>query len=97
MKLYGCGLEREHPLTFLEFNYMILQSLRFPRVEPMPRRDAADGRVGLGAGNIVAGAGAGYVALDSKHVFGLTTPTRSRRRRAPRWAESVQGAVWLRR
>ncbi len=39
-------LEREQPLTFLEFNYMILQSYDFRELHPPPRRDAADGRVG---------------------------------------------------
>ena len=39
-------LEREQPLTFLEFNYMILQSYDFRELQPPPRRAAADGRLG---------------------------------------------------
>ncbi len=38
-------LEREQPLTFLEFNYMILQSYDFRELAPPLRRDAADRRL----------------------------------------------------
>ena len=39
-------LDREQPLTFLEFNYMILQAYRLRGAEAPPRLLAADGRVG---------------------------------------------------
>ena len=39
-------LDREQPLTFLEFNYMILQSYDFRELHAPPRRGAADGRLG---------------------------------------------------
>ena len=39
-------LEREQPLTFLEFNYMILQSYDFRELNRRHRRDAADRRLG---------------------------------------------------
>ena len=38
-------LEREQPLTFLEFNYMILQSYDFRELQPPAWRDAADRRL----------------------------------------------------
>ena len=39
-------LEREQPLTFLEFNYMILQAYDFLRAVARARLPAADGRLG---------------------------------------------------
>ena len=39
-------LDREQPLTFLEFNYMILQSYDFSELSPPSRRETADGRIG---------------------------------------------------
>ncbi|MDQ2803095.1 MAG: tyrosine--tRNA ligase, partial [Pseudomonadota bacterium] len=65
-------LEREQPLTFLEFNYMILQSYDF---RELSRRHGVVLQIGGSDqwGNIVAG-----VELtrrtDAKTVFGLTTP-----------------------
>ena len=38
-------LDREQSLSFLEFNYMILQALRLRRVEQALRLRAADGRL----------------------------------------------------
>ena len=38
-------LDREQPLTFLEFNYMILQSYDFRELHRPLRRDVADGRL----------------------------------------------------
>ena len=39
-------LDREQPLTFLEFNYMILQAYDFLELCAARRLPAADGRVG---------------------------------------------------
>ena len=39
-------LDREQSLSFLEFNYMILQAYDFVELEPAPRLPAADGRLG---------------------------------------------------
>ena len=50
-------LEREQPLTFLEFNYMILQSYDFVELQQALRLHAADGRLGP-VGQHRAGGGA---------------------------------------
>src|SRR6201999_3396302 len=65
-------LDREQPLTFLEFNYMILQSYDF---RELSRRHNVSLQIGGSDqwGNIVAG-----IELtrrtDARQVFGLTTP-----------------------
>src|SRR3546814_2965498 len=65
-------LSREQPLTFLEFNYMILQAYDFLELS---RR--AQCRLQLGGsdqwGNIVNGVELTR-RMDGKQVFGLTTP-----------------------
>ncbi len=85
-------LDREQPLTFLEFNYMILQSYDFRELN---RRHGVVLQMG-GAdqwGNIVSG-----VELtrrtDGKQVFGLTTPlieTSS----GQKMGKTARGAIWL--
>jgi tyrosyl-tRNA synthetase len=85
-------LEREHPLTFLEFNYMILQSYDFRELN---RRHGVTLQMGGSDqwGNIVSG-----VELtrrtDGKVVFGLTTPLITTASGA-KMGKSAQGAVWL--
>jgi tyrosyl-tRNA synthetase len=85
-------LEREHSLTFLEFNYMILQSYDFRELN---RRYGVVLQIGGSDqwGNIVCG-----IELtrrtDQKHVFGLTTPLITTASGA-KMGKTAQGAVWL--
>src|SRR5579863_6717250 len=85
-------LEREHPLTFLEFNYMILQSYDFRELN---RRFGVTLQMGGSDqwGNIVAGAEL-VRRTDGKQVFGLTTPLIATASGA-KMGKSAQGAVWL--
>ncbi|HVC62093.1 MAG TPA: tyrosine--tRNA ligase [Acetobacteraceae bacterium] len=85
-------LEREQPLTFLEFNYMILQSYDFRELR---RRFGVSVQIGGSDqwGNIVAG-----IELtrrtDAAQVFGLTTPLITTASGA-KMGKTAQGAVWL--
>lgn len=85
-------LDREQPLTFLEFNYMILQSYDF---RELSRRFGVELQIGGSDqwGNIVAG-----IELtrrtDGKQVFGLTTPLITTASGA-KMGKTAQGAVWL--
>ncbi len=65
-------LEREQPLTFLEFNYMILQSYDFRELN---RRFGVTLQIGGSDqwGNIVCGMELTR-RTDNKTVHGLTTP-----------------------
>jgi len=87
-------LEREHPLTFLEFNYMILQSYDFRELN---RRFGVTLQIGGSDqwGNIVSG-----IELtrrtDNRTVYGLTTPLIATASGA-KMGKSAQGAVWLTR
>jgi len=65
-------LEREQPLTFLEFNYMILQSYDF---RELYRRHGVTLQMGGSDqwGNIVSGADL-VRRTEGKPAFGLTTP-----------------------
>ena len=85
-------LDREQPLTFLEFNYMILQSYDFRELN---RRHGVTLQMGGSDqwGNIVAGAEL-VRRTDGKQVFGLTTPLITTASGA-KMGKSVQGAVWL--
>jgi tyrosyl-tRNA synthetase len=85
-------LDREQPLTFLEFNYMILQSYDFRELN---RRYGVTLQMGGSDqwGNIVAGAEL-VRRTDGKHVFGLTTPLIATASGA-KMGKSAQGAVWL--
>src|SRR6476646_7946707 len=87
-------LEREHPLTFLEFNYMILQSYDFRELH---RRYGVTLQIGGSDqwGNIVSGMELTRRS-DGKHVFGLTTPLIATASGA-KMGKSAQGAVWLTR
>ena len=85
-------LEREQPLTFLEFNYMILQAYDFLELS---RR--AGCRLQLGGsdqwGNIVNGIELAR-RIDGTELFGVTTPLITRSDGA-KMGKSVSGAVWL--
>ena len=86
-------LDREQPLTFLEFNYMILQSYDF---RELARRHNVVLQMGGSDqwGNIVAGMELTR-RTDGRTVFGLTTPLIATASGA-KMGKSAQGAVWLR-
>ena len=85
-------LDREQPLTFLEFNYMILQAYDFLELS---RR--AECRLQLGGsdqwGNIVNGIELGR-RIDGTEFFGVTTPLITTADGA-KMGKTAQGAVWL--
>ncbi|HEX2803874.1 MAG TPA: tyrosine--tRNA ligase [Sphingomicrobium sp.] len=85
-------LDREQPLTFLEFNYMILQAYDFLKLS---RRVAC--RLQLGGsdqwGNIVNGIELTR-RVDGTEVFGLTTPLITTAT-GEKMGKTAQGAVWL--
>jgi len=85
-------LEREQPMTFLEFNYMILQGYDF-------RHMALNMGVRLQMGgsdqwgNIVNGMELGR-RMDGAELFGLTTPLLTTADGA-KMGKTASGAVWL--
>jgi tyrosyl-tRNA synthetase len=85
-------LDREQPMTFLEFNYMILQAYDFLELS---RR--AGVRVQMGGsdqwGNIVNGMELTR-RIDGTEVFGVTTPLITTADGA-KMGKTAQGAVWL--
>jgi len=85
-------LERDQPLSFLEFNYPILQAYDF--VE-LARRFSCELQIGGSDqwGNIVGGVELGRRS-DRRTLFGLTTPLISTASGA-KMGKSVGGAVWL--
>jgi tyrosyl-tRNA synthetase len=85
-------LEREQPLTFLEFNYMILQSYDF---RELSRRHGVTLQMGGSDqwGNIVSGVDL-VRRTDERAVYGLTTPLLTTASGA-KMGKSAQGAVWL--
>jgi tyrosyl-tRNA synthetase len=85
-------LERDQPLTFLEFNYMILQSYDF--VELAKRHNCVLQMGGSDQwGNIVMGVELGRRMADLS-LFGLTTPLITTASGA-KMGKTAQGAVWL--
>ena len=85
-------LEREQPLTFLEFNYMILQAYDF--MELAKRHDCVLQMGGSDQwGNIVNGVELGRRAAD-KQLFGLTTPLLTTASGA-KMGKTAAGAIWL--
>ena len=85
-------LERDQPLTFLEFNYMVLQSYDF--VELAKRHGCAMQMGGSDQwGNIVMGVELGRRLAD-KQLFGLTTPLLTTSSGA-KMGKTASGAVWL--
>ena len=85
-------LEREQPLTFLEFNYPILQAYDFL---VLARRFGCELQMGGSDqwGNIVAGVELARRA-DGRTLFGLTTPLIAAASGA-KMGKSLGGAVWL--
>ncbi len=85
-------LEREQPMTFLEFNYMLMQSVDFLELE---RRLGCMLQMGGSDqwGNIVNGVEL-IRRVDQKAAFGLTTPLLSTASGA-KMGKTVGGAVWL--
>ena len=85
-------LEREQGLTFLEFNYSILQSYDFRELNRL-----YDARLQLGGsdqwGNIVSGVEL-VRRTDQKTVMGLTTPLLATASGA-KMGKTAAGAVWL--
>jgi tyrosyl-tRNA synthetase len=85
-------LEREQPLSFLEFNYMIMQAYDFLE---LARRYGC--RLQMGGsdqwGNIVNGVELGRRA-EGRELFGLTTPLITTATGA-KMGKTAQGAVWL--
>ena len=85
-------LEREQPLTFLEFNYMVLQAYDF--VELAKRHAVALQMGGSDQwGNIVMGVELGR-RVAGLELFGLTTPLIATASGA-KMGKTAQGAVWL--
>ena len=85
-------LDREQGLTFLEFNYSILQSYDFRELN---RRHGVTLQMGGSDqwGNIVSGIDL-VRRTDGKQVFGLTTPLIATASGA-KMGKTAQGAVWL--
>jgi tyrosyl-tRNA synthetase len=85
-------LEREQPLTFLEFNYMILQSYDF---RELFRRHGVTLQMGGSDqwGNIVCGAEL-VRRTDGATAYGLTSPLITTASGA-KMGKTAQGAVWL--
>ncbi len=85
-------LEREQPLTFLEFNYMILQGYDF--VELNKRYDCTLQMGGSDQwGNILQGVELGR-RLRDKELFGVTSPLMTTASGA-KMGKTAAGAVWL--
>jgi tyrosyl-tRNA synthetase len=85
-------LDREQPLTFLEFNYMILQAYDF--LELARRYDC---RLQMGGsdqwGNIVNGMELSR-RMEGRELFGLTTPLLTTAD-GSKMGKTAAGAVWL--
>jgi tyrosyl-tRNA synthetase len=85
-------LDREQPLTFLEFNYMVLQAYDF--LELARRRDCTLQMGGSDQwGNIVNGVELGR-RVDGRELYGLTSPLITTSGGA-KMGKTAQGAVWL--
>jgi tyrosyl-tRNA synthetase len=85
-------LDREQPLSFLEFNYPILQAYDF--VE-LARRFGCEVQIGGSDqwGNIVGGVELGR-RMDGRSLYGLTTPLLTTAS-GGKMGKTAQGAVWL--
>jgi tyrosyl-tRNA synthetase len=85
-------LEREHPLSFLEFNYMVLQAYDFLE---LARRQACALQMGGSDqwGNIVMGVELGR-RVDNRALYGLTSPLITTAS-GDKMGKTAQGAVWL--
>lgn len=85
-------LDREQPLTFLEFNYMLLQAYDFAELN---RRYGCALQMGGSDqwGNIVNGIDLTR-RVNQKTVFGLTTPLLTKSD-GSKMGKSASGAIWL--
>ena len=85
-------LDREQPLTFLEFNYMILQAYDFLELS---RRVGCRAQFGGSDqwGNIVNGIELGR-RVDGTELFGVTTPLITTADGA-KMGKTAKGAIWL--
>jgi tyrosyl-tRNA synthetase len=85
-------LEREQPLTFLEFNYMIMQGYDFVELN---KRYGCTLQMGGSDqwGNIVQGVELGR-RMNEAHLFGLTSPLITTSSGA-KMGKTASGAVWL--
>jgi tyrosyl-tRNA synthetase len=85
-------LEREQPLTFLEFNYMILQAYDFLELS---RRENCLLQLGGSDqwGNIVNGIELAR-RMDGTHLYGVTTPLITTAD-GGKMGKTASGAVWL--
>lgn len=87
-------LDREQPMTFLEFNYMILQGYDFRHLSKN-----MGVRLQMGGsdqwGNIINGMELAR-RMDGAEVFGLTTPLITKAD-GSKMGKSVSGAIWLNR
>ncbi len=85
-------LEREQPLTFLEFNYMLMQATDFLELN---RRHGCSLQMGGSDqwGNIINGVEL-VRRVDAKPAFGLTTPLLATAS-GQKMGKTVGGAVWL--
>ncbi len=85
-------LEREQPMTFLEFNYMILQGYDFRHLSKV-----MGVRLQMGGsdqwGNIVNGMELGR-RMDGADLYGLTTPLLTTAA-GTKMGKTAAGAVWL--
>src|SRR6187549_137090 len=85
-------LDREQPMTFLEFNYMILQGYDFRHLAK-----AIGCRLQMGGsdqwGNIVNGVELSR-RMDGTEVYGVTTPLLTTAD-GQKMGKTAQGAVWL--
>jgi tyrosyl-tRNA synthetase len=85
-------LDREQPMSFIEFNYMILQAYDFVELN---RRYGCKLQMGGSDqwGNIVNGVELGR-RMDQAELFGLTQPLITTSSGA-KMGKTAQGAVWL--
>ena len=85
-------LEREQPMTFLEFNYMLMQSVDF-----LELNRARNVTLQMGGsdqwGNITSGVDL-VRRVDQKSAFGLTTPLLTTAS-GGKMGKTAQGAIWL--
>ncbi|HEX7967004.1 MAG TPA: tyrosine--tRNA ligase, partial [Stellaceae bacterium] len=85
-------LEREQPLSFLEFNYMVLQAYDFLELARQHRCEAQMGGSDQW-GNIVMGIDLAR-RIDNRSLFGITSPLITMSSGA-KMGKTAQGAVWL--
>ncbi|WP_125256915.1 tyrosine--tRNA ligase [Brevundimonas fluminis] len=85
-------LEREQPMTFLEFNYMLMQSVDFLELN---RSHGVTLQMGGSDqwGNITSGVDL-VRRVDHKAAFGLTTPLLTTAS-GGKMGKTAQGAIWL--